>query len=207
LIGTFYDTLTLGSNVATSAGSQDVLVASFDQSGAPRWSRSIGGTSADMAGGVAMDADGVVFANGALQVDAVTTGGESGFFLSSFDDAGADHAQLGSTGQSFAVGTSVAVNKGGNVYVAGRFSGSSDFGGGALQTSDTQAVLASYDGDVRHRWSLGLDWLGPPSGPDGVASGSDRVVYVIGDFSVTRKDAGKLVTERPFLLQFVEGCD
>jgi hypothetical protein len=206
LTGTFYEPLTLGTDVASSAGSQDVLVASFDQSGVPRWSRSIGGTSADIAGGIAIDADGVVYAIGSLQVDAVTTGGESGFFLSSFDDAGTDHAKLGSTGQSFAVGTSVTVNKSGNVYVAGRFSGSSDFGGGALQTNGTQAVLASYDSDLGHRWSLGLDWVGPPSGPDGVASGPDRVVYVIGNFSVTRKDAGTAMLERPFLVQFVEGC-
>jgi hypothetical protein len=208
-IGTFYETLTLGGDTVTSAGSQDVLVASFDESGAPRWARSIGGAQADMAGSIAIDAKGVVYATGSLQVDAVTTGGESGFFLSGFDDTGADHAELGSTGQSFAVGASVAVNASDDVYVAGRFNGSSDFGGGDLHTEnadDTQAVLASYDGKLGHRWSLGLDWVGPPSGPDGVASGSDHAVYVVGNFSINRKNAGALVTDRPFLVQFVEGC-
>jgi hypothetical protein len=107
------------------------------------------------------------------------------------------------------VGASVAVNATGNVYVAGRFNGSSDFGGGELHTkdmTDTQAVLASYDGKLGHRWSLGLDWVGPPSGPDGVAVSSDHAVYVIGNFSINRKNAAPLTVDRPFLVQFVEGC-
>ena len=94
---------------------------------------------------------GVVYANGSLRVDAAGTAEESGFFLSSFDATGADHAELGSTGTSFAVGTSIAVSAGGNVYVAGRFAGSSDFGGGDLQGKDTSAVLASYDAKLGHR--------------------------------------------------------
>jgi hypothetical protein len=207
LTGTFYDAVRFGGDIMTSsAGDQDVLVASFDESGAPRWSRSIGGPHADMAGGVAVNSDGVVYANGSLQADAAATGGESSFFFSSFDATGADRAELGSTGTSFAVGASVAVAAGGNVYVAGRFAGSSDFGGGELQGADTRAVLASYDATLGHRWSLALDWVGPPSGPDGIASGPGGRVYVIGNFSVTRKDGGAAVVERPFLVQFVEGC-
>lgn len=207
LTGTFYETLMLGGTTLTSAGSQDVVVASFDDSGTPKWSRSIGGASADMAGGIAVNTAGVVYANGSLRVDAMGTAEQSGFFLSSFDGTGADHAELASpSSSSFAVGTAVSVDRRGNVSVAGRFSGSTDFGGGELQTDGTQAVLASYDGELGHRWSLGLDWIGPPSGPDGVASGPQGAVYVIGNFSVARKNAGAAVMERPFLMQFVEGC-
>jgi hypothetical protein len=182
----------------------DVFVASFDSSGAYRWSRSIGGTLSDGPGGIAL-ANGIVHANGLLKSEAVDT---ANGFLISFDETGADRV----TSPPLAVGNALGVDAKGNAYAAGRFSGTANLGGGELvgpSTSSEAVWVASFDGDLKHRWSLAFEWQGPPAGPNHLAIGPDGAIYLIGNMSVpVETDGGTFVGNlgSGFLVKLVEDC-
>jgi hypothetical protein len=205
VIGAFSSTTTIGSVPLEGTGN-DIFVASFDESGGHRWSRAAGGAEGNWPGGVAVGTDGATYATGSHDVDGIGTANESDFFLSSFDATGAEGAKFEPGGPGFAIGTAAAVDSSGNVFVAARFGGTTDLGGGEFQTESGQAVLASYGSELGHRWSLALDWIGPPSGPDGVAVGPAGAVYVIGHFSIPHDDNGINVAARTFLVQFRQDC-
>jgi hypothetical protein len=203
VIGSFYETASLGSGSVTSAGQTDVFVASIDSSGGYRWSRSIGVAGSDSPGGIAL-ANGVVHVSGSLEIGGSD---ERDPFLWSFDDAGAEGAKLEPSGPGFAVGTALARDAASNVYAAGRFGGTTDVGGGELVAKSSTGVwFASYGSALEHRWSIALDWVGPPSGPDHLAIAPGGAIYAIGSFSILRESGRTPVPERPFLIKLVENC-
>jgi len=67
ITGYYYDAITFGTISKTSKGSADIFIAKYNTSGAVQWAQSAGGTSADLANGIALDSIGNVYVTGYYQ--------------------------------------------------------------------------------------------------------------------------------------------
>jgi hypothetical protein len=160
-VGTFSGTLDFGGGALTSAGASDVFVAKLDPSGAHLWSKRFGDAGFSQYGtAVAVDGAGNVVVSGYFfgTVDfgggALTSAGSDDLFVAKLDPSG-NHLwskSFGGLGSQYA--RSVAVDKAGNVILAGGFALSVDFGGGALASVGGQDIfVAKLDPSGNHVWS------------------------------------------------------
>jgi hypothetical protein len=139
VIGTFFGTLDLGGQPLTSVGSYDIFVAKLRGSnGGHQWSHRFGGLGNEDGADVAIDESGNIALIGSFTgtVDfggpALTSNGGNDVFVAKYS-AGGGHIWSKGFGGSWAdSGAGVAVNAGGDLSLAGCFTGTVDFGGGQL---------------------------------------------------------------------------
>lgn len=136
--GWFAGAIDLGSGPIMAAGATDAFVAAFDSTGAPLWSRALAAESYARATSVAVTAAGEVivagFFHGALDLGGQvlhTDDAHEAAFVAKLDASGTPlwSARYGDTADQRAL--SVAADAGGNVLVAGAFTGSLTFSPGA----------------------------------------------------------------------------
>jgi Beta-propeller repeat len=102
---------------------------------APTWMRamSFGGSGSDSSFAVKVDADGNQYVTGSFSLSAVfgdrvlDSAGGSDFFLAKFDRSGELRWLLRAGGPGDDVGQDIAVDRAGNIYVTGSFTGSATF--------------------------------------------------------------------------------
>lgn len=139
--GTFFGKATFGTIRLTSAGDADAFVAKLSPIGTVLWAKSWGGTGQDMGNDVAVDSSGNVIAVGATAYSDPVSGWIANTSqIRKYSSAGASTwsaSIAGPTGAAYGVGTDAA----GNVYTAGRFSGTVDFNPSATKTN---SVTANY---------------------------------------------------------------
>ena len=134
-----------GGSLTTSSG--DAFIASFTPSGGHRWSKVLGGTSSDYGYGVAADNTGNVYVTGYFYntiqfgTKSHTSNGSYDAFIASYDTMGKYRWSRthGSTSSDY--GRQVEVGPNGDVYAAGYFYYTVDFGGGSLTASSTDIFL------------------------------------------------------------------
>jgi hypothetical protein len=151
LTGSFYGVIDFGGDALPSAGGADIFVAKLDARGNHVWSQSFGDPADQIGESIAVTSAGSVFLTGNYggQVDfgcgSLPALGIKDIFLVKFDPKGiclwskrfGDAAAQNSQG--------LAVDGAGDVFVTGSFSGSVNFGGGALQsTGGSDAFLAKF---------------------------------------------------------------
>jgi PKD repeat protein len=171
----------------------DVYLVKYASSGAHLWSKRIGGHDDDSGTAIALDASGNVLVAGFAGPNVDFGGGElptaGGYDVFVAKYAGSDGHNLWA--KRFGSATdeypwAIAVDGCGNVLVTGEFTGTVDFGGGALTSAgDRDVFVAKFAGaDGRHLWSrrfgAALTDLGNGIGTD--ASGN---VFVTGLFQNT----------------------
>ncbi len=189
LIGSFDESTDLGSGLLTSAGGTDVYLAKLTSAGAPIFSKRFGNLSNQQGNAVAFDIDGNIYLGGSFQgtIDlgggALTSAGSDDVFLAKLDPKGKQIWARRFGGSSPEGALYVGVDKLGNVYASGTFSGSVDFGGGLL-TSDggNDIFVLALDESGQHLWSkragdVGSDLVGS------MAVDPDGSVYLTGRFS------------------------
>ena len=164
LTGAVPGTADLGGGPLVSAGSDDILIASYSPTGTHRWSRLIGGTGNDQGAGITTDGTQVyVTGQYSAVVDfgggAQTAAGSADAFvltLSSATGAYVAARVFGTPGDDAGLG--VVVDAQGNVTVGGFFgAGTLDFGGGNTITgAGFNAFVASATAAGVHRWSRRL---------------------------------------------------
>ena len=162
--------------IAVSGPTPDAFVAKYSASGAALWSRGMGGDGSDSAYAVATDPSGSVLVTGYQGSTSADYGGgllgsrgQSDIFVAKYSSTGGYlwAKTMGSTGSD--IGTGVAADGTGNVYVLGQFSLSVDFGGGSLTSAGSNDVcLVKYSSTGGHMWSkrfgsTGVDLGGPIS--------------------------------------------
>jgi len=160
LCGSFEGTLNFGSGEITSAGGNDIFLASFDAAGKRRWDKRFGDATAQECKSVAVDADGNVAITGTFNgwvnfgKGQLTSAGSVDVFLAKFGKDGGilwNHA-FGSASEQG--GQSVAMSPDGGVVLGGYFSGSLNLGGGALtDPGNTNIFVAKFDSVGTHAWS------------------------------------------------------
>jgi hypothetical protein len=215
LTGAFTGTADFGTGALTSNfGSPDIFLATYDESGAPVWSRRFGGTSNDFVNGLAVDRDGnivlvgsymgaVDFGGGPLPR---TTVGSDDIFVAKLSPTGA-HLWSKRFGDSQSDhGQGVAIDGDGNVLVTGYIYGPVDFGGGALHNT-----FGDYDGDVfvakfspagTHVWSMRFGGSYYDYG-QGIAADAAGNVFVTGFFQNTATIGSQTLTSVGSIDMFV----
>jgi hypothetical protein len=207
----------LGSGPVASAGGHDGFVASFDADGRPRWSRHFGDAASDAASGVAVDAAGNVYATGWIAGTADfgdgaprSTDGTSDIdvFVAGWDAGGAGLWSLTVGCGAAELGTGLAADPAGNLYVTGLFRVDVDFGSGTVETpvGGFDAFLASFDRGGAYRWSRGYGAAAHELASDVAADGGGRA-YVTGLVAQTVDETMPVVStgESAFLAGFGQG--
>ncbi len=169
--GSFNGEVGFGGNLFASEGS-DAFVAMFSKSGAPLWSKQLGGSQNDYGSGVAVDGEGNIFVTASFE-GGINIGGasftatteSSSSFVAKF--SGAANAQSGShlwSKQVDAASASVAVDSKGNVAVC----------------SDNSVTKFSSEG--AQLWSKNFGSLGS-NNSCGISHDANDNVLVAGSFS------------------------
>ncbi len=150
----------------------DAVLVALDAAGNTEWSVSFGGFDGDAASAVATDPTGTVYATGSFR-GTIDLGGHvatsrdgADVFVAAFDDATGAPTWLRTFGGSGDdAGRALAVAADGSIVVAGAFSGSVDFGSGAvspagafdgfvLRLDATGSVIGSRALGASHRGTL-----------------------------------------------------
>src|SRR5436309_1136933 len=165
-------------------------------SGGP-WAKRFGGTSADVAQGVAVDSSGNIvvagYFTGAVDFGrgTLTSAGSYDVFVAKYAVDGTPlwTKRLGGTGVDQA--RAVAVDGSGNVAVVGLFQGTANFGGASLTQGGSwtyDMFVAKYAGSDGHfLWAERFGATPSPGGfvenmPNAVAADGSGNVFVTGDF-------------------------
>ena len=161
--GHFTAALDLGSGMLGSAGSEDIFVAKLDAAGDVLFARRFGDAESQAQPRVAVDAADDVLLTGVyrgsldLGGGALTASGPLGHgFLAKLDASG-NHL----FSRSFAAGgtesrCAVTAGPGGEILVAGRFTGTADFGGAQLKSSgdfDADIYVAAFGPTGDPHWA------------------------------------------------------
>jgi len=158
--GWFGGPVDFGGGAMTSVGDSDVFVAKFNAAGAHLWSKRCGGTGADRAQGIAVDANGNVAITGYFSLTAdfggspLTSAGARDIFVAEYSSAGAHlwSKRFGDTSDD--IGASLAFDPSGRVVVTGDYYGSINFGGAALvSVGSGNMFLAMLSSTGGHVWS------------------------------------------------------
>jgi hypothetical protein len=160
-----YQTSDFGGGAFTTRGGSDVVLVKYSSStGAHVWSRQMGGTSDEVAPGVAVDATtGQVWVTGYFGGTAdfgggpVTSAGMSDIFAAKYSSTGSHvwSRSWGSTGDDKAWG--IAVDRAGNMVMTGMFTNTVDFGAGPVPNSAGGDIfLVKYSASNICQWSKGF---------------------------------------------------
>ena len=207
-LGTFVDKARFGGDELTAGGGSDTdaVLAAFDGSGAPRWSKKFGGQFNEAVGGVAVDGAGNVAISGGFTFAADFGSGErraagdADAFVASFATDGTPRwdRTWGSDREDLAFG--LAADHAGNLAVTGRFFGTIDFGAGGPRTApggnkDVFVVRLAADGATQ--WSRSFGDRDHDEGR-AIAIGADGTMVVAGVFRFALDLTGTpLQSQRP----------
>jgi hypothetical protein len=179
-----------------SAGSSDILVASLDASGAPRWGTSFGGGLQDLGVDIALGPGGDIWIAaqflgtvtfGATELTAV---GTTDTVVARLDPAGEVVWARAFGGPVVDKPVGIAVDDSGNAWVTGSFTNEIDVGGVMLTDADgAGSYVARLDpnGDVLGAWSLGSE--GGHSVRGVAVDATSGLAYVVG-YAATAVDFG-----------------
>jgi hypothetical protein len=183
--------------VLTSAGDWDAFLAKYDPSGNHLWTKRMGGVGEDLGQGLVVDGQGRSFLTGSFsgEVDwhpgtssaRLTSAGGRDAFLARYDASGA-FEWVGRIGGPFNdIGSSLAIDGLGNLYLTGSYNGEADFDPEAdtafLRNGDNEAMfLAKYEPSGRFTWVRGLTGRGDSDGSDVAFDGKEGLM-VSGNFS------------------------
>lgn len=151
-------TVDFGGGPITSTG--DVVIVKLDASGNHVWSKRFGDASGQNPNDITVDSSDNVLVTGNFGgvIDfgcgPMTSSGLQDLFLAKLDPAGNCLWSKRAGDNQLQNGISVATDPAGNVFVAGEFVGSIDFGGGPLTSAGlTDTALAKFDPNGAHLWS------------------------------------------------------
>ena len=152
LAGDFTGTINLGGgSLKATAGGYDLFVAKFDAKGSPVWSKSYAGTGDEIPADIAIDETGAVYVTGNFTNTinlgsgaTLTSAGGTDLFLAKLSGANGVTVwanRYGDSGNATARG--LAVDTSGNPVLAGHFTSSINFGGGALTSAGGDDIFVA----------------------------------------------------------------
>jgi hypothetical protein len=188
--GQFEGTVTFGTTGLVSAGSNDIFLCSFDTHGAHRWSKRFGDGASQQATAIALDPtanviiagvfDGTVNFGGA---DLTSAGRD--IFVAKFSSLGGSFWSRRYGDAAFQYPNSIVADAASNVYFAGEFYGSLNFGGGNLTSAGANDVfLAKLNFAGNYLWAQRYGDASSQFGPV-LALDAAGNVYITGEFMGT----------------------
>jgi hypothetical protein len=119
-----------------NAGALDAFVAKYDSTGTIQWARRAGGMDLDFYWDAALDQQGNVYVAGVLGSDAIAPAGSGGAMVGKYDPAGTLQWAYSASGPPAdpvpSIATKVAVDAGGNAFLAGWYQTTTAFGTNVL---------------------------------------------------------------------------
>ena len=189
--GSFNGTVDFGGGALVSAGGADIILARYSPTGVHLWSQRLGDTSGDVGLSVGTDASGNVLVAGYFNGTAdfgggpLVSAGSFDIFVAKYNSAGVHlwSQRFGDTGTD--VMYSVVTDASGDIVVAGYFSGTVDFGGGALVSAGGYDIfIAKYSPTGAHLWSQRFGGAGNDRGLR-VVTDVFRDMFLTGYFAET----------------------
>jgi len=188
--GSFGLSADFGKGTITSVSSHDVFIAKYDGTGDLKWVQKAGGVLNDIAYGITVDSAGFVFITGYFQSSAsfgtinVTSAGNGDIFIAKYDPFLLKWDWVinnGSAGTE--IGTDLAVDKNGNIYVTGIFDGSINFSGTTLSGKGGNDIfVAKYNSAGTLAWVRSAGGTGNDESL-GLALDASGNAYVTGSFN------------------------
>ncbi len=181
-----------GAGVAnlTSNGGQDIFFAKYDALGNYVYAKSIGGLQGDQGFSIAVDSIGNTYITGYFKdivdfdpnagVANLTAVGFAYIFYAKYDPMGNYIYARGIGGTATCEGHSIAIDKDGNAYVTGKFSGTVDFDPSASVSNLSSGVdfIAKYDAIGNYVYAIGVG-----GNPMTIALDAKRNAYITGYLS------------------------
>lgn len=187
-------------------GAEDIFFAKYDTAGVFKWSNPVGGSGRDIAKGIAVDKSGNAYLTGSFQgsVDfdpgtainlSVGLGTQDAIFYAKYDPSGAYiFAKKLTSSIGSGIGTGIAVDTAGMLYLTGSFSGVMDFSpaGGQLSTSNgvKDMFYAKYDQIGEYEFAKPIGTPLPATIADS-AIGAGIVLDHIGNIYITGSFQGQ----------------
>lgn len=156
---------------------------------ASTWAESFGGEGNDSGIAVTVDGIGNVYVVGLFYGTAtfagttLTSSGGAGMFLAKYNSAGVQQWVQGYSGTSGGINaTGIGLDSSGNIFVAGYYTGTANFGGQSFTSAGQQdAFVAKYSSQGQHIWSESFGGIGGDYF-NGLSVDSAGNVVVIGSF-------------------------
>ena|ERR1035437_2554253 len=183
--GYFTGTATFGQFQITSNGISDIFIAKYDPSGNCLWVKQAGGPSWDYGMHITVDAKGNSYLIGYFYEAAtfgtfhLTSYGGSDIFIAKYDPDGNClwAKQAGGTTDDWGYG--ISIDKNGNSYITGDFTGTATFGTIQLTSFESfNMFIAKYDADGNCLW---VKQNSKPNGMNILVDASGNI-YVTGTF-------------------------
>lgn len=186
-------------NLTSNGSPNDIFFAKYSPTGGYLWANRIGGSTADYARDMAVDASGNVYITGEFQgtVDFDPGAGTAnlipaGFFeiyFAKYSTTGAYIWAKNVGGANGDIGYGIAVDGTGNVYVTGYFETTADFDPGAGTANLTvggsnDIFVAKYSSTGNYIWANKIGGIGSDLGYN-IAFDASSNVYVTGSFAST----------------------
>ncbi|WP_192823092.1 SBBP repeat-containing protein [Rufibacter sp. LB8] len=189
VIGEFQGTAAFGSsNITSEAGSSDIFVAKFNNTGTALWARRAGGASGDYGNAIAVDGTGNAYVTGEFQGNAtfgsttLTSNGEEDIFIAKYDASGTMQWARRAGNISDDSGRAIAVDGAGNVYLTGEMEGNVTFGSTTLTSiGDEDVFVVKYDAAGTVLWARKAGGTDSEYG-EGIAVDGSGNVYVTGEY-------------------------
>lgn len=150
---------TFGALQRPTAGGTDFCLIKLSPAGQPQWVRSIGGSKTDRGYGVACDASGNVYVTGHYEsADALADGvklpqaGDYDLFVAKYDRDGKLLWIRSEGGSGYDYGHGIAIDRQGDVVVAGAVGMNAVFDGTGLKNSNRAFFCAKYSPAGELRW-------------------------------------------------------
>ncbi len=182
-----FDGVEVAENAAYETG--DIFVAAYEAGGNVLWVSTAGGFYADSGAGIASDGVGNAYVTGSFKGVAkfgevtLSAGNAPEIFLAKYGHEGKVQWAKSAGGNSADYGTSVAVDSGGNAYVAGSFVGTVNFSGtNVLGYGADDAFVAMYTAAGNLVWVLAAGSGGVDTAA-GICAGPNGSVYLSGSFA------------------------
>ena len=188
----------VGTANLTSNGGADVFIEKLDSSGAYVWAKTFGAADLDRAEGIAVDNSGNVVVTGYFH-DTVDFDPGAGtyslsasvqdIFVEKLDSSGAFVWAKSFVGSTVGVGSGVAMDGSGNVYITGYYMNTVDFDPGAgvanlTSNGGTAVFIEKLDSSGNYVWAKAVGDTGVDSG-NGIAVDVSGNVYTTGSFTGT----------------------
>lgn len=213
IAGEFQGVTNFGGTTLTAIGNKDIFVASYNNAGTLLWVKQ-GGTvgRSDFASSIAADALGNIFVTGEFYGTAnlagtnVTAIGDPDMFIANFNNAGTlqwvKHAGHPSTQNPGFItsyptkGIAIASDGNGNLFVAGKFVGTTDFGGTSLTpgTNTDDVFIAKYTSLGSLSWVKQMGMLSTHNFVYGISADASGNCYVTGSFGESADFSGTTFT-------------